>query len=231
MIAKQTKIQLLVDGELSHGDRSSFLKTLADDDWKSVAIAFVEQQVFHETLGNGIQVGGEPSSPHANTAKLGQHGFEIPSGNTPRPKSNPIKFNPVLSFGLVLASLVAGVLIGVFGFAGSGEGTPDGHGRRTALVGGVDPFETNSDAHLDAHSNANSNANSSAETKRAYSLSEAMARSTLPIPTGFRREMLKAGYLVSENRETATVDLPIGGSVEIPIRTIEIEFLGLAAYQ
>lgn len=226
MNAKHIKIQLLVDGELSHGDRSSFLKTLADDDWKSVAIAFVEQQIFSETLGNGIQVEGELSPLRANTAKPGQLGFEITSGNTRLQKSSR-----VLNCGLVLASLVAGVLIGVFGFAGSDAGAPETQNRRTASVGGVDRLGTNPDANSKANSEANTEANPSTKAKRAYSLSEAMARSTLPIPTGFRREMLKAGYLVSENRETATVDLPIGGSVEIPIRTIEIEFLGLAAYQ
>ncbi|MEL7498129.1 MAG: hypothetical protein AAFN77_10995 [Planctomycetota bacterium] len=62
-------------------------------------------------------------------------------------------------------------------------------------------------------------------------LADAIARSAAPIPMEFRREMLKAGYVVDEEQRTTEVDLPHGGTVQVPVRTVEIKFLGLAAYQ
>lgn len=60
---------------------------------------------------------------------------------------------------------------------------------------------------------------------------DAIARSATPIPNHFRRELLKAGFLVNEVETLKTVMSPIGGSVDIPIREVEIKYLGNSIYQ
>ena len=64
-----------------------------------------------------------------------------------------------------------------------------------------------------------------------FELADAMARSPLPIPTEFRRELLKGGFHVDELEQRKTVNLPIGGSVEIPTRHVVIKYLGSNVYQ
>lgn len=63
------------------------------------------------------------------------------------------------------------------------------------------------------------------------SLEDAISRSTSPIPIRFRRQLLQAGYVVNERQTNETVELPIGGSIDIPVRQVQIQYLGLAAYQ
>ena len=63
------------------------------------------------------------------------------------------------------------------------------------------------------------------------SLSEALSRSSVPIPIEFRREMRSAGYLVNEEHREAKVSLPSGKKVSVPVRNVEVRFLGTSAYQ
>ncbi|MEM7453033.1 MAG: hypothetical protein AAF456_01645 [Planctomycetota bacterium] len=46
------QIQLLVDGQLDHDERSRLLRSLADDSsqWREVALAFIESQILNEAL-------------------------------------------------------------------------------------------------------------------------------------------------------------------------------------
>ena len=62
-------------------------------------------------------------------------------------------------------------------------------------------------------------------------LADAIAKSPMPIPFEFRNRLLKAGYLISENETFTEVELPVGGTVSIPTRQVEIQYLGLSVYQ
>ena len=60
---------------------------------------------------------------------------------------------------------------------------------------------------------------------------DAVARSATPAPDSFRARLLQSGYFVDENHTLASVTLPTGEQVEIPIRQVNVRYLGNAAYQ
>ena len=62
-------------------------------------------------------------------------------------------------------------------------------------------------------------------------LAEALARSSTPVSAGFRRSLLEAGYFVDEVDKMAEVELPNGNSIRMPIRQVNIHYLGMSAYQ
>ena len=62
-------------------------------------------------------------------------------------------------------------------------------------------------------------------------LSDALARRAWPIPDDFRRDLLQAGYVLNEDQQLEQVELPFGGTIEVPVRSIDIRFLGQSAYQ
>ena len=62
-------------------------------------------------------------------------------------------------------------------------------------------------------------------------LDEALARSVKPISLQAKRELLKAGYLIDEVPQMASVRLHSGQAIEMPIRQFNVHYLGNAAYQ
>ena len=62
-------------------------------------------------------------------------------------------------------------------------------------------------------------------------LEDALARSIRPGSLDTHRAFLKAGYLVDESSEIASVELPTGNSVQMPVRQVKIRYLGNAAFQ
>ena len=66
---------------------------------------------------------------------------------------------------------------------------------------------------------------------RAIDLEEALARSGAPVPERFKLDLLHAGYLLSESNQVADVNLPFGGTVQMPVRKFDIRYLGQAAFQ
>lgn len=69
-VKQQFQIQQLVDGNLSHTDRSQWLQTLDDDQlvWRDIALAFVEKQVLDEALSG---IGDSAPAPRIDTPKVG----------------------------------------------------------------------------------------------------------------------------------------------------------------
>lgn len=124
------------------------------------------------------------------------------------PKSDQTKSARSIPMTAWFVALAASLLLGIF-------------------LGGFHS-STNNDPLL-VHSNPNQK--SPLEKPEFVDLADAISRSSLPIPTNFRRELLKAGFHVDELQRMTTVDLPIGGSVEIPIRHVEIKYLGSDLYQ
>ena len=66
---------------------------------------------------------------------------------------------------------------------------------------------------------------------RQLNLEEALARSGAPVPERFKLDLLHAGYLLRESNQVADVNLPFGGTVQMPIRKFDIRYLGQAAFQ
>ena len=62
-------------------------------------------------------------------------------------------------------------------------------------------------------------------------LTEALERSGAPIPEGFRLDLLHAGYLLSESKQVADVNLPFGGTIQMPVRRFDLRYLGQSAFQ
>ena len=62
-------------------------------------------------------------------------------------------------------------------------------------------------------------------------LSDALARSVIPIPSKFRHALLKSGYSVSDVSRITEVKLPTGSSIKMPIRQVDIHYVGLNGIQ
>ena len=61
-------------------------------------------------------------------------------------------------------------------------------------------------------------------------LSDALSRCSTPIPDQFRRDMLSAGYVINEDHDIRKVSLPFGGTIEMPVRNFEVQYLGTSAF-
>ena len=81
------------------------------------------------------------------------------------------------------------------------------------------------------HNDGTASKELAAEELPKLRLDEALARSIKPISMQARRELLKAGYLVDEVPQIASVQLPSGQAIEMPVRRFNIQYLGNAAYQ
>lgn len=58
-VKQELQIQQLVDGGLSHTERSKLLLSLENDSplWREITLAFVQNQILNETLGTGSTAG------------------------------------------------------------------------------------------------------------------------------------------------------------------------------
>ncbi len=62
-------------------------------------------------------------------------------------------------------------------------------------------------------------------------LTDALARSYVPVPADFRKSLLAAGYFLDEKQELAEVSLPNGNLIKLPVRQFNIHYMGSSAYQ
>ena len=211
------QIQFLVDGELSNKDRHSFLRSLDETSggWKQLALAFVEQQLMDEAF-----------APLASEMKEASREPYVPKAPSVPWNQQVHSFRFWASF--ITAALV-GFLCGVFGMSTSPNTFTKSQPNITAndlTAGSMDSKDSRkSDQEETRTSGAASPIN------QPISLAEAISRSIHPIPTPFRHEMLKAGYRVFEDQKQATVKLPTGGSIELPIRDVQIKYVGISAFQ
>lgn len=186
-----SKIQLLTDGELDHQSRAELLKQAEQDSqiWRAIALAFVEQQLMDEALGELSLIGNEKVAPENQSC--------LPV--VPVDSSETKRWFWVAG---IAASLLIGTMIGA-GLNFTQSNSP---------VVQVDGSETEA-------------------APSSIDLADAIERSATPLPEHFRRNLLKAGYRVEEKRLFQQVSLPIGGSIEIPTRNVEVTYVGLSAYQ
>lgn len=194
MTTFETKLQLLVDGELDQHSRTQLVEQCEKQTelWRQLGAAFVANQIINEVCINVRR-------DQCRRSLVAQANRSTTDNLKP---SRPI---PLTAWFVALA---ASLLIGIF--LGGFYNSPN-----------FNPILVQSDT----------NQMAPPEKPEFLDLADAISRSTLPIPTNFRRELLKAGFHVDELQRVTTVDLPIGGSVEIPIRHVEIKFMGSDLYQ
>ena len=190
----ETRIQQLVDGELSHSGRIQLIKQLdaLPGMWRRLGVAVIENQVIGESLGSSAVQLCAPNEP-------------VPI-ISPQEKSEDSFHHrsPWTWVAAISASLLLGVWIGNWNVKNGNTIAVNSPGHQ-ALV-------------------------TSASGDHAE-FADAIARSTTPIPVHFRRELLQAGFQVNELNRMTTVKSPVGGSVDIPIRQVEVKYLGNSIYQ
>ena len=188
-------IQKLVDGELSHNDRSQWMSGLTDgsETWRELALAFVEKQVIGEAL-EGITT----EVPKA---------FVAPKNQIEETGSQRRARTLIWLVGLT-ACLLAGVFIGA-----------------QYAAQNSDSVVVNQDI------NSQPPKQNIQEQDTAIGLADALSRSGSPVPNEFRRALLKAGYSLRDGQTIANVTLPTGGQIELPVRDVDVTYVGLRAFQ
>lgn len=69
------------------------------------------------------------------------------------------------------------------------------------------------------------------EEKPFLNLTDALARCVTPVPDQFRLDLLQAGFVLNEDEKLTDVVMPFGGTIKMPIRRFDIQFLGASAFQ
>ncbi len=87
-----------------------------------------------------------------------------------------------------------------------------------------------SQARFDAVPSVNQG-NAEAGDASNLALADALSRSVVPVPDEFRRALRKAGYSIQDKQTITNVDLPSGGQIELPIRRVNVTFVGLSSFQ
>lgn len=200
----QLLIEKLVDGELDHSTRSRWLTSLSDDSplWRELAFAFVEKQVTDEALRE-LQVHETvPRYPDKNAIRH-EHSDSGTATNKRR------HWMTLAWIAGLAACLVAGIFIGLEQSASTAI---------PALVQNDGRESTDDSAQA-------STANPSIE------LAEALSRSVTPVPNEFRRALMKAGYSLQDKQTITSVSLPTGGQIKLPIRDVNVTYVGLGSFQ
>ncbi len=107
-VKQALQIQQLVDGSLSHSDRSNWLLSLDDDStaWRDIALEFVQKQILDEALGaTGVLL--QPTS--------------ISEKDIITRSKRPLKPLPAGTWWAIAASLVLGLWLGSLLFSGGPE--------------------------------------------------------------------------------------------------------------
>jgi hypothetical protein len=213
----QAEIQRLVDGELPHDRRVRLLENLArrPNQWRDLAIAFVERQVLDESLLSkvaprlpSLEVNGVSQSDHAqNIHRLAS-----------KPPSKGTHGSRVHRLGRAVtaaACLLIGFAVG--NWRVPLPHPPDGPGVASTAKETLDESADSSQG--------------SDKPISVIPLADALSRASYPIPVDLRREMMRQGYLITELDRLSKVQLPTGQTVELPVRQVAVTYLGNAAYQ
>lgn len=212
----QTRIQQLVDGECEHAERSQLLRSVPEHSpiWRDLALAFVERQIFDESLG-------APAANRVSGNTDCKADSNILTSIADRHSNHEVRAVPrrsarqasVAFWTAIAGCLALGLILG------------EVHGRR---IGG-NPLPRNLSAAADFVEP--SEPIHAAITGEAIPLADALSRASYPIPVDFRRALMKQGYLITELDRPSKVRLPSGQLVEIPLRQVAVTYLGNATYQ
>jgi hypothetical protein len=192
----ELRLQLLVDGQLDHSERSQWLATIPvdSDQWRRIALHFVENQIIDEAIGCSKR---EPQQ-------------------RPKLELTQNSDGQTRQFKWAWLAVAASMLVGWF--LGSQFFQPDLN--TTTLNTSQSSIAEDVDQE-----------DSSELVGLRLPLEDALARSIRPVSLDTHRAFLKAGYLVDESSEIASVELPTGNSVQMPVRQVKIRYLGNAAFQ
>jgi hypothetical protein len=212
----QARIQQLVDGEVEHGERSRLLRSIPDHSplWRELALAFVERQVFDESLGAPTANRRDENSGLDSGLKILLSIADSHPNGAVRPISrHSAKRTSAMFWTAIAGCLALGLILG------------EVHGRR---IGGIPiPNENLATAELGERGEPIE----AARAGEGIPLADALSRASHPIPVDFRRALMKQGYLITELDRPSKVRLPSGQLVEIPLRQVAVTYLGNATYQ
>jgi hypothetical protein len=200
-----SKIEKLVDGELSHADRSSLLDAIPNgsDHWKHIALAFVEKQIFDESMAE-VFSDSPPSKQHSLAAKSFVSDGEA---RDDRMRLHAVRWLAGLAACLLLGVFIGSSLFATGNFSLTQNRNPTGIGPATELRP------------------------SPAEEANSIGLAEALSRSGSPVPAEFQLALRRAGYSYADEQVMTEVSLPDGGAIEIPVRKVRVEYVGLNSFQ
>ncbi len=202
----ELRMQLLVDGQLDHSERSQWLLSIPEDSdqWRLIALRFVENQILDESLGESFihqkAVGMVHLKPKPVTMTNLRSGFWWIA---------------------IAASLLFGMGIGMLF---------DSLADHRAVELAKKPINATAELANSGVPNESHRPKVIDDVLR-LPLEDALARSIRPVSLDTHRAFLKAGYFVEESSELANVELPTGNSVKMPVRQIKIRYLGNAAFQ
>jgi len=200
----QLLVEKLVDGELDHSTRSQWLTSLSDDSplWRDLAFAFVEKQVTDEALRD-LRI----HETVVRTPAEEQIKHELPDETRP---INSRRHWMTLAW---IAGLAACLLVGIFiGLKQSATtSTP-------AVVQNIEHKTLDDSTQIQ-------------QGKSSIELADALSRSVSPVPNEFRRALLKAGYSLQDRQTMTNVSLPTGGQIKLPIRDVNVTYVGLGSFQ
>jgi hypothetical protein len=220
-------LQRLVDGELGQVERSAVLSSLADDsiDWKVIALAFIEKQILMEAF----------SSENWRVESAGRRSENVHSVRGARvAKTDQAWRGGSVARLRTLLALAAGILLGL----GCGwfwiENRMDSN--YSLGTGNLRDVKGSGDEPIARDDRQNSATQSDDGQKRkstltSLTLEDALARSGMPISVKTRRELMKHGYVVRESKTPTEVLLPTGIKIEVPVRHIDVDYLGAQTYQ
>lgn len=203
----QVLIDQLVDGELNHSTRSQWLSKLDPDSplWRDLALAFVEKQVTDEALCGfsmpAATIQQKPVGSHINTTGI------LAPHSAVHTRTENRRWRPLLWLAGLAACLLAGVFIG----------------KQSVSRPNMTVVENND--------GSNESSNLDASAKSTTDLADALSRSVAPVPVEFRRALMKAGYSLHDRRTITNVTLPSGGQIELPIRDVDVTYVGLDSFQ
>lgn len=196
-------MQQLVDGELSHSARSQWLSGVADDSalWRDLALAFVEKQITDEALCDFVQCDFVKDETSA------QHPTQTQpiavKQSTPSAGSHASRSRVLMWVAGLAACLLAGFFVG-------------------------SEFPESRSIPMEVSNQVNE---TPAPAVSSIGLADALSRSNAPVPNEFRRALLKAGYALKDRQTIANVTLPSGGRIELPVRDVDVTFVGLSSFQ
>ena len=211
----ELELQRLVDGELSQAEQQNLLRRLDESpgDWRTVALAFVEQQVFADASR-------ELLAESATPARVAMHA-EAKSPRTLWP------------------TVVAAVALGIgLGLLSGGLMTSLRPGSSDAVVDADNPIDQ-SDQATDAVLEpvpvmslefANAGQEDDAWSIPVYDpgdVNDDYWNVENIVPPEVRSAFSKEGYRVDHHREFYSIPLDDGRRVAVPVDTVQVRYAGL----
>ncbi|REJ64684.1 MAG: hypothetical protein DWQ31_20560 [Planctomycetota bacterium] len=226
--AWEEALDRLVDGEMDEAERRELLRSLdgADDGWRRLALAFVEAQTWRGDLGLLVAEGAAPAPGATATAT---------SASTSRADVEPApsRFGgtPRLLLAMAASFLVA-LVIGLQ-FRTSPRGPADSVAGQPAGASSADAVDGPSLASTDTQG-TQVPAPSSAPIFPVGegTLADYREQATAPlVPPNIADILRRLGGRIRQRRAMMPVEMEDGTQMLMPVEEVEVDYIGLDAYQ